>query len=81
LLEVVCSVSRPTAERNAGWAGPVGRIHLLVEEYLDRWALPQDQTLVYLCGHPGMIKDATATLVPRGWTVRAEQYWPLKSEK
>jgi NAD(P)H-flavin reductase len=79
LIEVVCSVSRPLAERNSGWAGPVGRIHLLVEEYLDQWALPKDQTLVYLCGNPGMIKDATATLVPRGWAVLAEQYWPLKS--
>jgi ferredoxin-NADP reductase len=81
LIEVVCSVSRPLAERNSAWAGPVGRIHLLVEEYLDRWALPKDHTLVYLCGNPGMIKDATATLVPRGWAVLAEQYWPLKSQK
>jgi ferredoxin-NADP reductase len=80
-IQVVCSVSRPLAERNSGWAGRVGRIHLLVEEYLDQWALPHDNTLVYLCGNPGMIKDATAALVPRGWAVLAEGYWPLRAQK
>lgn len=81
LIQVVCSVSRPWAERNAGWAGPIGRIHLLVEEYLDRWALRQDNTLVYLCGHPGMINEATARLAPRGWAVLAERFWPFRSQK
>ena len=81
LIEVVCSVSRPSAERNAGWAGPVGRIHLLIEEHLDRWALPKDNTVVYLCGNPGMIKDATDSLEPIGWDVLAEGYWPLRAQK
>ncbi len=81
LLEAVFSVSRPAEERNTRWTGPVGRIHLLVEEYLDRWALPKDETLVYLCGNPGMIKDATASLVPHGWAVLAEQFWPLRTQK
>jgi hypothetical protein len=38
-------------------------------------------SLVYLCGYPGMIKDATAALVPRGWAVLAEQFWPLRPQK
>jgi len=80
LIQVVCSVSRPWAERNSDWAGPVGRIHLLIEEYLDRWTLPKDNTLVYLCGHPGMIDEATARLGPRGWAVLAERFWPLRSQ-
>lgn len=81
VIEFVCSVSRPAAERNSLWTGRVGRIHLLVEEHLERWALPKESSLVYLCGNPGMIKDATATLVPRGWAVLAEQFWPLRPQK
>jgi ferredoxin-NADP reductase len=74
-IQFVCSVSRPWAARNAGWTGPVGRIHLLIEEYLQHWALGSDDTVVYLCGHPGMIDEATARLRLCGWTVVAERYW------
>jgi ferredoxin-NADP reductase len=78
LVQFVCSVSRPSAERNAGWTGRSGRINLLIEEYLDRWQLPRNDTIVYLCGNPGMIDDATARLKAGGWPVLSEQYWPLK---
>ena len=75
LIRFVASVSRPWADRNAGWSGPVGRIHLLVEEYLELWRLSKADTLVYLCGHPGMIDDASARLVPSGWSVVTERFW------
>ena len=71
-------VSRPAAERNAGWTGASGRINLLVEEYLHRWRLPKEDTLVYLCGNPGMIQDATVRLTPQGWSVVSEQFWPIR---
>lgn len=77
LIQFVRSISRPWADRNAGWTGPVGRINLLVEEYLDRWYLPKADTLIYLCGNPGMIDDARARLLPRGWSVVAERFWRL----
>ena len=32
LVQFVSSVSRPSAERNAGWTGRTGRINLLIEE-------------------------------------------------
>jgi ferredoxin--NADP+ reductase len=76
VIRYVCSVSRPQAERNAGWAGPTGRINLLIEEYLDRWKLPREETVIYLCGNPGMIDDARARLIPCGWSVLAERFWP-----
>jgi ferredoxin-NADP reductase len=76
VVTFVCSVSRPDAERNARWTGPTRRVNLIVEEYLRRWELPKDDTLVYLCGNPGMIDDATARLAPQGWQVVSEQYWP-----
>jgi ferredoxin/flavodoxin---NADP+ reductase len=75
MIQFVGSVSRPGADRNAGWTGPAGRINLLIEEYLDRWRLPKDDTLVYLCGNPGMLDDATSRLQPSGWRTVTEQYW------
>jgi ferredoxin-NADP reductase len=78
IVQFVCSVSRPAAERNAGWTGASGRINLLVEEYLHRWGLPKEDTLVYLCGNPGMIQDATVRLTPQGWSVVSEQFWPIR---
>jgi ferredoxin-NADP reductase len=78
LIQFVCSVSRPSASRNAGWTGPAGRINLLIEEHLERWRLPKADTLVYLCGNPGMIEDAAARLGPNGWSVVAERFWRLR---
>jgi ferredoxin--NADP+ reductase len=78
LIQFVCSVSRPWADRNAGWTGPTGRINLLIEQHLDRWRLPKADTLVYLCGNPGMIEDASARLIPNGWSVVAERFWRLR---
>jgi ferredoxin--NADP+ reductase len=78
LIQFVCSVSRPWAERNAAWTGPTGRINLLVEEYLHRWRLPKADTLIYLCGNPGMIEDVTGRLTPAGWSIVSERFWRLR---
>ena len=75
LAQYVCSVSRPSAAPNAGWDGPVGRINLILEEYLTRWSPPKNDTMIYLCGNPGMIEDAKARLLPGGWPIAQEQYW------
>jgi ferredoxin/flavodoxin---NADP+ reductase len=74
-IQYVSSVSRPSAARNAEWNGPVGRINMMLEECLMRWSPPKEDTVVYLCGNPGMIDDAKARLLPRGWSVAQEQYW------
>ena len=78
LMQYACSVSRPWADRNASWTGPTGRINLLIEEHLERWRLPKADTLVYLCGNPGMIEAASSRLLPTGWSVLAEQFWHLR---
>jgi ferredoxin--NADP+ reductase len=75
LVDYVPSVSRPAAARNAGWHGAVGRVNELVEEQLVRWSPPMSDTLIYLCGHPGMIEDAKERLGPPGWSIAQEQYW------
>ncbi len=71
----VTTVSRPNAERNRSWAGPTGRVNTLVEEYLAKWSLPKDDTIVYLCGNPGMIEDVQARLKPNGWNFIEERFW------
>jgi ferredoxin-NADP reductase len=75
MIQYISSVSRPSAARNAGWNGPVGRINTILEECLIRWSPPKGDTVVYLCGNPGMIDDAKARLLPHGWSVAQEQYW------
>lgn len=75
VIEFVGTVSRPWSDRNAGWTGPIGRVNVLIEEYLDRWGLAKEDTTVYLCGNPGMIEDARERLAPRGWSVLDERFW------
>jgi len=75
LVTFVPSVSRPTEERNAGWTGEVGRVNEIVESQLERYELTPSDTLVYACGHPGMIEDVKDRLVPRGYKVEEERFW------
>jgi ferredoxin--NADP+ reductase len=74
-IQYVASVSRPSAARNAGWPGSVGRINLVLEDCLARWSLSKEDTVVYLCGNPGMIEDVKGRLGPKGWSIVEEQYW------
>jgi NAD(P)H-flavin reductase len=31
--------------------------------------------VVYTCGHPGMIADVKAKVVPQGWRYKEERFW------
>lgn len=75
LLEFVPTVSRPNEERNAGWQGATGRVNNIVEEYLAKFDLPQDDTMIYTCGHPGMIEDVKNQVTPEGWMFKEERFW------
>jgi ferredoxin-NADP reductase len=74
-VKYVPSVSRPQEPRNAGWQGAKGRVNLIVEEYLEKFQMPQEDTVVYTCGHPGMIADVKAKVVPQGWRYKEERFW------
>jgi ferredoxin/flavodoxin---NADP+ reductase len=78
-IQYVASVSRPSAERNARWRGTVGRVNEILDEQLVRWSPPRHDTVIYLCGHPGMIADVEGRLVPQGWSIAQEQYWVARS--
>ena len=75
LVTFVPTVSRPDEDRNAGWSGETGRVNLIVEPYVDRLGLTPGDTLVYACGHPGMIEDVKQRMVPRGFEVEEERFW------
>lgn len=69
------TVSRPLEERNKGWCGQTGRVNLIVGDYLQRWKLSPQDTLIYACGHPGMIEDVKTRFTPQGWKVKEERFW------
>ena len=75
MITYISTVSRPQVERNHSWNGPTGRVNLLVEEYLAKWSLPKDDTIVYLCGNPGMIEDVKDRLASKGWNIIEERFW------
>jgi ferredoxin--NADP+ reductase len=74
-IEFVPTVSRPDEARNAGWSGAKGRVNAVVEEYLEKFDPPKHDTLVYACGHPGMIAAVKEKVVPAGWQFIEERFW------
>ena len=75
LIAFAPTVSRPDEPRNDGWTGMTGRANSVVEQYADDLGLDPSDTLVYACGHPGMIEDAKRRMGPLGFTVEEERFW------
>ena len=81
----VPTVSRPQEKKNKSWMGEIGRVHLILEPYFQKYNFRPEDTVIYLCGHPSMInilgnKKATAekplgTLLQKGFQVRTEAYF------
>lgn len=69
------TVSRPDEERNSSWTGQRGRVNLILPNYVARWGLNPKDTIVYACGHPGMVQDVKEKLGPQEWKVKEERYW------
>ena len=75
MIRFVPTISRPTESQNAGWKGETGRVNTLVEKYAARWNLKPDDTIVYACGHPGMIEDVKERMIPLNYEVKEERFW------
>ena len=75
LLTFVPTVSRPGEARNRGWESETGRVNTVVEKYIEKLGLSPSDTLVYACGHPGMIEDVKERLLPKGFRVDEERFW------
>lgn len=74
-VQFVPTVSRPDEARNAGWRGAKGRVNLIAEEYLEIFNPPQEDTVVYACGHPGMIAGLKTRISPKDWKFKEERFW------
>lgn len=74
-ITYVPTVSRPKEARNASWQGESGRVNSIVGRYLEKFNLEPASTVIYVCGHPGMIEDVKNNFGPKGWYVKEERYW------
>ena len=74
-LFYVPTVSRPSESRNISWNGHVGRVNNIVERYIEDIDLNPESTLVYTCGHPGMINSVKELAHSNGFKVKEERFW------
>ena len=74
-VRFVLTVSRPQEARNTRWEGETGRVNTIVAKHIERFGLDAASTLVYACGHPGMIESVREQLTPGGWTITEERFW------
>ncbi len=74
-LVYVPTVSRPHDKKNAFWRGRSGRVNFVLDRFPFQWGLSPDDSIIYACGHPGMIQDVKQRFVPQGWRVKEERYW------
>jgi len=75
-LKYVPTISRPWDDLD--WRGEVGRVDDLVRKYTDMWGLSGENSLGYLCGHPGMVEHSKNILGRIGFgrdNLKEEIYW------
>ncbi len=80
-LSYIAAVTRPGQERNAGWTGRNGKIHELFEDFLRTSPPPLHETVVYACGHPGMVKEVAKLSRSLGYRFKEEKYFVLPSSE
>ena len=77
-LTYVPTVSRPDDPANLAWRGRTGRAEAVLPSVVRSAGLPPGGLTAYLCGNPGMVTAAEATLLSLGVApgdVHAERYW------
>ncbi len=79
-IKFVPTVSRPNNSRNQDWTGATGRVNTLVPEHVENWGLTKENTMIYLCGNPGMIEDVKETMGSLGWNYCEERFWKEEDE-
>ncbi len=71
----VATISRPTEEKSKDWAGETGRANTVVGKYLEQFKIDPVTTLIYACGHPGMIEDVGVEAAAKGFAFTEEKFW------
>ena len=74
-IKFVPTISRPGEEKNSGWCGTTGRVNQIVVENISKFDLDANETLVYACGHPGMIEDVKGKMGNIGFDFIEERFW------
>lgn len=72
------TVSRHAEAKSRGWAGRAGRTEAVLGDILREHAIAPESTIAYLCGNPGMVREAEAVLSKHGFgqsRVKKELYW------
>ena len=75
VVKFIPTISRPTEARNSGWEGETGRANALAQKYIEVYSLKAEDTLVYACGHPGMVEDVKAQMAAKGFPFKEERFW------
>lgn len=76
-LEYVRTVSRPWLF--PAWEGERGRAEDVVRKYADAAGFRPEDTTVYACGHPQMIRNVQAVMERAAYprhAIREEMFWP-----
>ena len=74
------TVSRLEEVRNTGWKGEGGRVNTIAEKYLEKFLLDPETTLIYACGHPGMIEEVKQIAINKGYKFKEEKYWRVEKK-
>ena len=74
-IKFVPTISRPGEEKNASWTGETGRVNTVVGKYVGEFDLEPENTLIYACGHPGMIEDVKIHATETGFDFQEERFW------
>ncbi|XKH01552.1 hypothetical protein LG325_01895 [Marinobacter nauticus] len=74
LITYTPTVSRPEETTNQNWTGQTGRVNTLVADYLSTANLTTDNTMVYACGHSGMIEAVADEVQAKDFRLKTENY-------
>jgi len=68
------AVSRPNDPRNTAWDGVVGRLPEQASTLMAKFGLTPANSIVYACGHLGMVEGIKEVLGPEGFKIKEEKY-------
>jgi len=74
-VKFVATLSRPAEEKSKDWTGETGRANAVVGKYLEEFGIDPADTLIYACGHPGMIEDVGIEAKAKGFSFIEEKFW------
>jgi len=80
-LTYIPTISRPWEDQQ--WKGETGRVDDVLREFAALWNLTPENTKVYLCGHPGMIENATGISRRAGWpqdAIQSEAFFIIRDD-